>query len=117
MAVDQMRQIYERRDITLRSVERFIINNALAGSYTVLNSEDEIRDMWEDWSVPNGSIDVYVAQDFSWDSFNGLAGDIPGPSSKGGRRDGVAVEKTGFTDASGTLRLDVTTLAQPVDRA
>jgi hypothetical protein len=111
-AVDQVRQIYERRDITLRSVERFIINNALAGSYTVINSEDEVRDMWEDWSVPNGSIDVYVAQDFSWGTFNGYAGNIPGPASKGGRSDGVAVEKTGFTDASGTLRLNVATLAQ-----
>lgn len=111
-AVDRMRQIYERRDITLRGVNRFIISDAQAGSYTVLNSEDEIRDMWEDWSCANDSIDVYVAQDFQWSTFNGLAGHIPGPSSKGGREDGVAVEKTGFTDASGTMRLNVTTLAQ-----
>jgi hypothetical protein len=111
-AVDRMRQIYERRDMTLRAVNRFIISDAQAGSYTILNSEGEIRDMWEDWSCPNDSIDVYVAQDFQWSTFNGLAGHIPGPSSKGGREDGVAVEKTGFTDASGTMRLNVTTLAQ-----
>jgi hypothetical protein len=111
-AVDRMRQIYEQRDITLRGVQRYIINNTLAGSYTVINSETEFRDMLEDWSVPNDFIDVYVVQDFQWSTFNGFAGDIPGPTSKTGRRDGLAVEKTGFTDASGTLRLNVATLAQ-----
>jgi len=111
-AVDQMRQIYERRDITLRSVGRFIISDALAGGYTVTNSEDEVRDMWEDWSVPNDSVDVYVVQDFDWSSFNGFAGGIPGPAAKGGRTDGVAVEKTGFIDGSGTQRLNVAILAQ-----
>ncbi|KQZ27060.1 hypothetical protein [Duganella sp. Root1480D1] len=111
-AVDRMRQIYERRDITLRQVNRFIIPPDLAGGYQTLDSEDEIRDMWEDWSCANDSIDVFVAQDFNWASYNGLAGGIPGPASKGGRRDGVAVEKTGYTDGSGTQRLDVATLAQ-----
>jgi len=111
-AVDRVRQIYERRDITLRGINRYIINNALAGSNTILNDEDEVRDMWEDWSVPNDFVDVYVAQDFQWSSYNGYAGGIPGPASKGGRSDGVAVEKTGFTDASGTARLDAATLAQ-----
>ena len=111
-AVDRMRQIYEQRDITLRAVNRFIIPDAQAGSYTILNSDDEIRDMWEDWSCSNDSIDVYVAQDFQWGTTNGFAGAIPDPSSKGGREDGVAVEKTGFTDASGIMRLDVPTLAQ-----
>jgi|GEM_PF-3124179 len=111
-AVNRMQQIYEQRDITLGSVGRYIINNSLAGSYTTLNSEDEYRDMLEDWSVPNGSIDVFVVQAFAWSGYNGYAGDIPGPTSKGGRRDGVAVDKTGFVDASGTQRLDSATLAQ-----
>jgi hypothetical protein len=111
-AVDQMRQIYEQRDITLRGVDRRIINNAAAGSYTIVNSETEFRDLLEDWSVPNNFVDVYVAQQFQWSGFNGYAGDIPGPASKGGRKDGVAVDKSGFTDASGTARLPVTTLAQ-----
>jgi hypothetical protein len=111
-AVDQMRQIYEQRDITLRGVQRYIINNSQAGGYTVINSETEFRDLLEDWSVPNDFVDVYVVQDFQWSTFNGFAGDIPGPTTKTGRRDGLAVEKTGFTDATGTMRLDVTTLAQ-----
>jgi hypothetical protein len=111
-AVDQMRQIYEQRDITLRGVDRRIINNASAGSYTIINSETEFRDLLEDWSVPNNFVDVYVAQQFQWSGYNGYAGDIPGPASKGGRKDGVAVDKSGYTDASGTARLQVTTLAQ-----
>jgi hypothetical protein len=111
-AVDRMRQIYEQRDITLRSVGRYIINNSLAGGYTVLDSEDEYRDMLEDWSVPNDSVDVFVNQAFNWGGYNGYAGDIPGPASKGGRKDGVAVDKTGYTDGSGTMRLSVETLAQ-----
>lgn len=111
-AVDQMRQIYEQRDITLRGVQRYIIDNSQAGSYTVINSETEFRDLLEDWSVQNDFVDVYVVQDFQWSTFNGYAGDIPGPTSKTGRKDGLAVEKTGFTDATGTMRLDAATLAQ-----
>jgi hypothetical protein len=111
-AVDEMQRVYERRDITLRGVDRRIIGNALAGGYPTIDSEDEFRDLLEDWSVPNDFVDVYVVQDFNWSTFNGFAGDIPGPASKGGRRDGVAVEKTGYTDGAGVRRLSVTTLAQ-----
>ncbi len=111
-AVDQMRELFERRDVTLRGVDRRIISTTAAGSYTIINSEDEFRDLLEDWSVPNDFVDVYVTQSFSWSGFNGYAGDIPGPAAKGGRRDGVAVDKSGFTDSAGTSRLPVTTLAQ-----
>jgi hypothetical protein len=111
-AVDRMRLIYERRDFTLRGVDRRIIGTAQAGNYPIINSEDEFRDLLEDWSCRNDFIDIYVVQDFQWGTFNGYAGNAPGPASKGGREDGVAIEKTGFTDASGTRRLNVTTLAQ-----
>ncbi|KQV12663.1 hypothetical protein ASC99_33985 [Kitasatospora sp. Root107] len=111
-AVDRMRQVYELRDLTLRGVDRRIITDAQAGGYTVLNSETDFRDLLEDWSCRNDFVDVFAVQDFQWGGYNGYAGDIPGPAAKGGRKDGVAVEKTGYTDASGTARLDVTTLAQ-----
>ncbi|MEV0292166.1 hypothetical protein [Nocardia sp. NPDC050710] len=111
-AIDAMRQIYERRDITLRGVDRRRITAAAAGGYTVLDSEDEFRDLLEDWSVPNNFIDVFVVRQFNWGGFNGFAGDIPGPAAKGGRRDGIAADRTGYTDASGTARLNVTTLSQ-----
>jgi hypothetical protein len=111
-AVDQTRQLYEARDITFRGIDRRIINNSLAGSFTILNDDPEFRDLLSSWSVPNDWVDVYVVQSFSWSTFNGMAGDIPGPASKGGTKDGVAVDKSGFTDASGTARLNVTTLGK-----
>jgi hypothetical protein len=111
-SVDLMRQIYEKRDITLRGVLRWIIHNTDAGGFTVLDSESEFRDLLSDWSVPNDFVDVYVCQDFNWSSYNGYAGDIPGPASKGGNKDGVAVDKTGFTDGSGTARLNTDVLSK-----
>jgi hypothetical protein len=110
-AVDSMRQIYEARDITLRGVQRYIISDSQAGSSTVLNSETEYRDLLNDWSVPNAYVDVFVVQAFAWSTFNGYAGDIPGPTSKGGNKDGVAVDKSGYTDGAGKKRLNTGVLA------
>ena len=106
-AVNVTRQIYERRDITFRGVLRWIIHNAQAGSYTVINSEGEVYDLFRDWSVSNDYVDVFVCQDFVTGSFDGLSGGVPGPASKGGDRDGVAVDKTGYTDGSGVKRIDI----------
>lgn len=106
-AVDVTRQIYERRDITFRGILRWIIHNADAGGYTVINSEQEVHDLFRDWSVQNDFVDIFVCQDFTGTGFDGLAGDIPGPASKGGSNDGVAADKTGFTDSSGVKRLDI----------
>lgn len=111
-AVDRCRQIYEQRDMTFRGVDRRIISSAQAGGHTVIDNETEFRGLLSDWSVPNDFVDVYICQDFNWSTYNGYAGDTPGPAAKGGNRDGVAVEKTGYTNASGTRRLDVATLAQ-----
>ncbi len=105
-AVDGMRVIYEARDVTLRGVQRYIISDAQAGSTTVLNSESEYRDLLRTWSVPNDFVDVFVVQSFAWDTYNGYAGDIPGPLSKTGDKDGVAVDKSGYLDASGKKRLN-----------
>jgi hypothetical protein len=106
-AVDVTRQIYERRDITFRGILRWIIHNADAGGYPVINSEQEVHDLFRDWSVQNDFVDIFVCQDFTGTGFDGLAGDIPGPASKGGSNDGVAADKTGFTDSSGVKRLDI----------
>lgn len=106
-ALDVTRQIYEKRDITFRGVLRWIIHNAEAGGYTVIHNEGEVYDLFGDWSVPNDYIDLYVCQSFDTGSFDGLAGDIPGPAAKGGNHDGVAVSKTGYLDGSGVKRLDI----------
>ncbi|MGV3558873.1 hypothetical protein [Larkinella arboricola] len=111
-SVDIMRQIFEQRDITLRGVQRYIINNSLAGGYTTIDSETEFRNLLSDWSVSNDFVDIYVCQDFNWSGYNGYAGDIPGPTSKTGNTDGVAVEKTGYTDALGVRRLNTDVLSK-----
>jgi hypothetical protein len=111
-AVDITRQIYERRDITFSEVRRWIIDDAHAGGFTILNDDPEFRDLLTSWSVPNDNIDVYLCQDFSWSTYNGMAGDIPGPSSKGGDKDGVATDKTGYADALGRRRLDTDILSK-----
>jgi hypothetical protein len=106
-AVDVTRTIYERRDVTL-SVDRRNMTNAQAGGFTVITSENEARDLFEQWSGPNNDfIDVFVVGSISGTGFDGLAGDIPGPTSHAGRKSGVVVDKTGFVDSSGTARLRV----------
>lgn len=105
-AVDVTRTIYERRDVTL-SVDRRNITNAQAGGLTVITSESEARDLFEQWSGPdNNFIDVFVVPSISGTGFDGLAGDIPGPTSHSGRKSGVVVDKSGFMDG-GARRLNV----------
>lgn len=111
-AVDITRQIYERRDITFRGVLRWIINDAQAGGFRIIDSETEFRNLLSSWSVRNDYIDVFVCQDFNWSTYNGYAGDIPGPASKGGNKDGVAVDKTGYLDGSGVNRLNIDVLSK-----
>jgi hypothetical protein len=108
-AVDVCQDIYEHRDITFRGVGRYHIDDSDAGGYGVINSENECRDMFSDWSAASGGsyVDVFVSHDFSGTGFDGLAGDIPGPTSHSGRKSGVAVDKTGYVDASGTRRLSI----------
>jgi hypothetical protein len=95
-AVDVTRAIYERRDVTF-DVDRRHITNAQAGGFTVLTSESEARDLFEQWSGPdNNFIDVFVVHAISGTGFDGLAGGIPGPTSHAGRSSGVVVDKSGL---------------------
>ncbi len=106
-AVDVTRTIYERRDVTL-AVDRRNITNAQAGGFIVITSDNEARDLFEQWSGPdNGFIDVFVVPSISGTGFDGLAGNIPGPTSHAGRDSGVVVDKSGFTDAAGVRHLNV----------
>jgi hypothetical protein len=107
-AVNVTNQIYENRDITISDVGRYHIPDADAGSYGIINSESECRDMWQDWGVTGTNrVDAFICHDFSGTGFDGLAGAIPGPTSHSGRNSGVAADKTGFVDASGVRRLSV----------
>jgi hypothetical protein len=110
-AVDLTRAIYERRDITL-SVDRRNITNAQAGGFTVITSESEARDLFEQWSGPNNDfIDVFIVPSISGTGFDGLAGNIPGPTSHNGRDSGVVADKSGFIDSGGIRHLNVAYLA------
>lgn len=95
-AVDATRNIFERRDVTF-DVDRRHMTNAQAGGFLVITSESEARDLFEQWSGPdNNFIDVFVVHSISGTGFDGLAGDIPGPTSHSGRKSGVIVDKSGL---------------------
>ncbi|MFW9873130.1 MAG: hypothetical protein ACFFG0_08525 [Candidatus Thorarchaeota archaeon] len=108
-AVEVTKSIYEARDITIGEIGRYHIDDNDAGNYKYMNSRDECRDLFEDWSAdPSGSdIDTFVAHDFVGVSFDGFAGDIPGPTHHRGDESGVVVDKTGYVDSSGVKRLSV----------
>ncbi len=100
------RSIYERRDVT-HDIDRRLIHSADSGSFGVINSESEARDLFEQWSGPGNNIDVFVVHDIVGTGFDGLAGNIPGPTSHNGRDSGVVVSKSGFVDGTGQKRLHV----------
>ncbi|MFA1550226.1 hypothetical protein [Actinomadura chokoriensis] len=106
-AVDVTRAIYERRDVTF-AVNRLHITNAQAGGFTVITSESEARDLFEQWNGDSSTtfIDVFVVPSISGTGFDGLAGAIPGPTSHAGRNSGVVVDRSGVV-VGGVRRLNV----------
>ena len=109
-AVNVTKSIYEARDITIRDIGRYHITDGDAGGYKYINSESECHSLFSDWTCYDSSgsnIDVFVAHDFVGVSFDGLAGDIPGPLTDSGNKSGVAVDKTGYVDGTGKKRLSI----------
>ena len=100
------RTIYEHRDVT-HDIDRRLIHSADSGGFGVINSESEARDLFEQWSGPGNNIDVFIVHDIVGTGFDGLAGDIPGPTSHSGRESGVVASKSGFVDGMGQRRLHV----------
>ena len=103
------RTIYERRDLTF-SIDSRGIEQARVGGFESITSENEARDLWEQWSGPstNNNIDAFVVNQLLLDGrYDGLDGDIPGPTSHDGRSSGTVQNKSGFIDAGGTRRLHV----------
>jgi hypothetical protein len=103
------RTIYERRDMTFATDDRGI-KQARAGPFESITSESEARDLWEQWSGPNtnNNIDAFVVNQLLIDGkYDGLDGDIPGPTSHDGRSSGTVQNKSGFVDSSGVRRLHV----------
>ncbi len=100
------RSIYERRDVT-HDIDRRLIHSTDSGGFGVISSESEARDLFEQWSGPGNNIDVFVVHNIVGTGFDGLAGDIPGPTSHSGRESGVLASKSGFVDGGGQKRLHV----------
>ena len=75
-----------------------------------ITSDSEARDLWEQWSGPNtnNNIDAFVVNQLLIDGkYDGLDGDIPGPTSHDGRSSGTVQNKSGFVDGSGVRRLHI----------
>lgn len=103
------RTIYERHDVTFVTDERGI-QRARAGPFENITSDSEARDLWEQWSGPNtnDNIDAFVVNQLLIDGkYDGLDGDIPGPTSRDGRSSGTVQNKSGFVDSGGNRRLHV----------
>lgn len=108
-AASVTRTIYERHDVTFVTDDRGI-ERARAGPFENITSDSEARDLWEQWSGPgtNDNIDAFVVNQLLIDGkYDGLDGDIPGPTSHSGRSSGTVQNKSGFVDGSGNARLHV----------
>jgi hypothetical protein len=108
-ATSVTRSIYERRDVTF-SNDRRGIQQSQAGGFENITSDSEARDLWEQWSGPNtnNNIDAFIVDQLLIDGqFDGLDGDVPGPTSHSGRSSGTVQNKSGFVDGSGHRRLHV----------
>jgi Helix-hairpin-helix motif len=108
-AAEVTRSIYERHDVSF-STDRRGIAQANAGGFESITSDSEARDLWEQWSGPNtnNNIDAFVVNQLLIDGkYDGLDGDIPGPTSHDGRSSGTVQNKSGFVDDSGARRLHI----------
>ena len=69
------REIYEQVDFTLGPVDFWIINNADAGNYRIINNGSEAEDLTQDWTVRNDKLDVFVVRSMvgadGWSAING----------------------------------------------
>jgi len=106
-AAARTRTIYERRDLTFDTDDRFI-PAATVGGFEIIDSYGEFHDLLADWSGPdtNQNIDAFIVQAISvGGGVDGIDGSVPGPTSHGGGDSGLIASKTGYIDESGMRRL------------
>jgi hypothetical protein len=90
--INDARDVYEDHGLSFSSVQWWIINDANAGGYRILNDRDEWEDLIDDWTVPNDSVDCFIVEDM-WDSYAGWS-PIGGPAGKNTKDDdGLAVDR------------------------
>ncbi len=107
-AISVTRSVYERRDISFDIDNRFIPDDQVGG-FEVIDNFDEPRDLWEQWSGPNtnNNIDAFITHVWIDGQYDGMDGDIPGPTSHDGRSSGVVSDKAASVDSSGHQRLHI----------
>lgn len=107
-AVNRMRTIYERRNMTF-DVQWRGIARASVGGYQIIDSFAEFHQLLADWSGPDTdqNIDAFIVQSIAiaGTGVDGIDGSIPGPTSHAGPDSGVTASKCGYVDASGVRRL------------
>ncbi|MFT6267822.1 MAG: hypothetical protein ACJAVV_000621 [Alphaproteobacteria bacterium] len=84
-AIFRSRTIYRAVGIGVGRINYAFISSDDAGSYTNINSNDEARDLWEDWGASGNGIDAFIVQSIS--GFLGLS-PVGGDCENGSKDDG-----------------------------
>ena len=83
----RVRQIYAPVNLGVGRVLHWFITQAEADGADDIGSEDEAEELWDDWSVPNNGLDVFMVRTISAD-FIGLS-PVGGACSKDDKGDGL----------------------------
>lgn len=87
-AIYRTRNIYRQVALGVGRVLHWFVNAADANGRDDIGSEDESEQLWEEWSVPNGGIDVFVVRNISDTDFVGRS-PVGGSCDKDGKDDGL----------------------------
>lgn len=79
-AVYKCRNIYKRRNLGLGRVQHFDVNSAQSDGLWIVSSQDDARELTQDWTIPNDAIDVFFPHSITA-SFVGLS-PVGGPCDK-----------------------------------
>lgn len=86
-AILRVREIYAPVNLGVGRIRHWFITQADADGADDIGSEDEAEELWDDWSVQNNGLDVFMVRTISAD-FIGLS-PIDGACSKDAKGDGL----------------------------
>lgn len=87
-ATYRTRNIYRQVSLGVGRVLHWFVDAADANGRDDIGSRDEAEQLWEEWSVPNNGIDVFVVRNISTSQFVGRS-PVGGNCDKGGKDDGL----------------------------
>jgi hypothetical protein len=85
--IHRCRQVYAQVPLGVGRVLHWFVDQADCNGRDDIGSEDEANAMWEEWSVPNSGIDVFVVRTISAGDFIGLS-PVDGTCDKDSKDDG-----------------------------